>query len=340
MKRITYTSCGVNISQGERFVSVLKRMFPSQGKQTVAAFGSLFPLAPFVRTCKDPYLVSSADGVGTKLLIAQKLGIHHTVGIDLVAMNTNDIVSIGARPLFFLDYIACGKMDIRCLRDIMRGIKKGLTDSGCSLSGGETAEMPDMYKPGEYDLAGFAVGIVDKKRIIDGKKITSGDVVIGLASGGIHSNGYSLVRGVFSNLEMKKYARQILAPTRIYVKPVLSVLSAARGKPHGVKGIAHVTGGAFYTKATKIIPSGYRMELNKSAWPVPEIFRRIQKKGNIREKEMYSVFNMGIGMVMVVKKDAVSRCRRVMEKFCKTYVIGTIGKSSAKTNKIVWVKKS
>lgn len=340
MKRVTYKKCGVNIAKGEDFVSVIKRMFPSKQKQTVSAFGSLFALAPFLRTCKNPYLVSSSDGVGTKLLIAQKLGIHHTVGIDLVAMNTNDIVSIGARPLFFLDYIACGKMNTPVLTDVMRGIKKGLKDSDCALSGGETAEMPDMYKPGEYDLAGFAVGIVDKRDIVDGKNITSGDIVIGLASNGIHSNGYSLVRGVLGASQMKKYAREILAPTRIYVKPILSLLSAMSHKPQAVKGIAHVTGGAFYTKATKILPPPCRMVLDKSSWVVPEIFRRIQKKGNITEKEMYSVFNMGIGMIVVVKKDAVERSRAVIEKHCKTYVIGEIVKSSAKTNKVVWVKKS
>ncbi|MBN2483392.1 MAG: phosphoribosylformylglycinamidine cyclo-ligase [Candidatus Omnitrophica bacterium] len=339
-KRVSYKSCGVSIAGGEKFVTTIKRLFPKKAKETVSAFSSLFPLAKLSKHYQEPLLVASTDGVGTKLLIAQSLNIHHTVGIDLVAMNTNDIISIGARPLFFLDYIACGKVHHRLLTTLMQGIKRGLEFSECQLIGGETAEMPDMYTPSEYDLAGFCTGIVDKKRIIDGRKISRGDIVIGLASSGIHSNGYSLVRKVFTPLEIKKYSRQILEPTRIYVKPILNLIEKIKDLHTVVKGIAHVTGGAYYTKATKIIPHRYSMSLDKRAWPVPEIFTRIQKKGRVSEKEMYSVFNMGIGMIVVVHKDHLERCVKKLRNYCKCYVIGEIVKSKKAGEKVVWAKKS
>ena len=238
--------------------------------------------------------MSSSDGVGTKLIIAQDNGIHDTVGIDLVAMNVNDILCIGAKPLFFLDYIACGKLKKDVLVDVVKGIAKGCRQSECALIGGETAEMPDMYSKDEYDLAGFAVGVVNRKKMIDGTKIKAGDVVIGLPSSGIHSNGYSLVRKAFSKAEQKKRVKEILKPTKISVKDLLPVV-----EKFDVKGIAHITGGAYYEKMTKILPKGLGFEIQKGSWPIPKLFTDMQKNGNIPEKDMYKTFNMGIGMIVV-----------------------------------------
>lgn len=331
---ITYKEVGVDIQKGEDFVSLVKKFFPEKRKEKIAAFSSLYGLKEVLNKFRNPYLVASSDGVGTKLLIAQGLGIHNTVGIDLVAMNVNDIISLGARPLFFLDYIACGKMDLKVLSEVMKGLKMGLRNAQCSLLGGETAEMPDMYRQDEYDLAGFCVGIVDKIRIIDGSRIRKGDIILGMHSSGIHSNGYSLVRKVFTKKEIKAYAHDILKPTRIYVKPVMDLLEKFWSQPHRVGGIAHITGGAFYTKAVKIIPEGLGIALNKKSWSVPRIFRMIQEKGNIDEKEMYSVFNMGMGMIIVVKSQDVKRALSILNKYCKTSVIGEVVKSGSK---LVWI---
>lgn len=322
MKEITYKKAGVDIKKAEVFAKKIK----VDNLSKIEAFGSLFYLKPHLKKYKNPLLVSSTDGVGTKLKIAQQLNIHTTVGVDLVAMNVNDIVCVGAEPLFFLDYIACGKLDIKILTDVIYGIKKGLRASGCLLLGGETAEMPGMYKQGEYDLAGFCVGIVDKKRIIDGRNIKVGDLIIGLESNGLHSNGFSLVRRVLDSKGLRKHARQLLKPTRIYVKPILSLLSIFSSLP-SIKGIAHISGGAFYNKATKILPPGCGMIIDKKSWKVPKIFRIIQEKGGISEREMYSVFNMGVGMIVVTDKRQVKKVRTNLSKKCKAYIIGEIIKS-------------
>lgn len=324
--KITYKKAGVDIKKAEKFAKRIK----SKSISKIEAFGSLIYLAPFIKKYKNPVLVSSTDGVGTKLKIAQKLNIHNTVGIDLVAMNVNDIVCIGARPLFFLDYIACGKVNVGVLSEVVQGIKKGLREADCPLIGGETAEMPGMYDPDEYDLAGFCTGIVAADKIIDGRNIKEGDAVIGLESNGLHSNGFSLVRKIFSSKDIGKYAKEILKPTRIYVKPVLSLLSSATGCQWAVKGIAHITGGAFYNKATKILAPGYGMVINKNSWKVPEIFRIVQKKGRINDKEMYTVFNMGIGMIVVVDKKSVKKCMSRLDKYYKSHLIGRIVKSKKK----------
>ncbi len=299
MKKITYKSSGVDITKANRFVDGIRKMAARTINPAVlkrkGSFGALFVLSK--EKFKEPVLVSSTDGVGTKLLIANLVGKHDTVGIDLVAMNVNDVLCTGARPLFFLDYIACGKLDTKILNDVMAGIVKGCKLAGCSLIGGETAEMPGMYKGDDYDLAGFAVGVVEKEKIIDGSKIETGDRIIGLASSGIHSNGYSLVRKVFSKSEQKKYANELLEPTRIYVKPVLALLEEFK-----VKGIAHITGGAFYEKLTKIVPDGKCFQIQKASWPVPEIFLKIQKKGHVLERDMFTTFNMGIGLALVVSR--------------------------------------
>jgi phosphoribosylformylglycinamidine cyclo-ligase len=231
------------------------------------------------------------------------------VGIDLVAMNVNDLLCLGAKPLFFLDYIACGKLKSPLLNEVMRGIVRGCELAGCPLLGGETAQMPGMYKGDEYDLAGFAVGVVEKNKIIDGRAITEGDCILGLAASGLHSNGFSLVRKVFSLVEQKKYAKELLRPTRIYVKPILRLIGEF---PNAVKGLAHVTGGAYYKKVAKIVPEGKCFKIDQTSWPTPEIFQRIQKKGHLSQKEMFTTFNMGIGMVLVVSKSDAEGVRRFL----------------------------
>lgn len=327
MSKATYKSSGVDIGKANAFVrsikSVVKGTFRPGVIQRDGAFGALFQVP---KGYKDPVMVSSTDGVGTKLLIAQKLGIHNTVGIDLVAMNVNDILCTGARPLFFLDYIACGKLDPRVLKDVVSGIAKGCRQSGCSLIGGETAEMPGMYKPNEYDLAGFTVGVVEKSRIIDGASIREGDRLIGLPSSGFHSNGYSLVRKVFSGKRQKELAREILRPTRIYAREILEVV----GKHH-VKGIAHITGGAFYDKLTKVLPKGTCFSVDDTSWPVPKVFQILQKEGKIEISEMFRTFNMGIGMVLVVPAGDAAGVQKTLGRIkCRSYEIGEVIKDSRK----------
>ncbi len=299
-RKLTYKQSGVDIPKANRFVDGISRLAASTINESVlkrkGAFGALFSFDP--SKYKKPVLVSSTDGVGTKLLIANFLNKHDTVGIDLVAMNVNDILCAGAKPLFFLDYIACGKLKSVVLNAVMGGIVRGCELSGCSLIGGETAEMPGMYKEDDYDLAGFAVGVVEQDKIIDGSTIESGHCVIGLASSGLHSNGFSLVRKVFSKAELMKYSKEILEPTRIYVQPILRLLEKFE-----VKGIAHLTGGAFYEKLTKILPDGKCFKINNSSWELPQIFQLIQKKGNIPDQEMFTTFNMGIGMAVVVSAE-------------------------------------
>ncbi len=331
MSKITYKKSGVDIKKADQFVKGIKNIFSQSKINKTSAFGSLFNLKPLLRNYKEPILVSSTDGVGTKLKIAQQFNIHRGVGIDLVAMNVNDIICIGARPLFFLDYIACGKLNPKTLLKVAGGISQGLKQSGCLLLGGETAEMPGMYQRDEYDLAGFCVGIVDKNKAITGAKIKPGDLIIGLESSGLHSNGFSLVRKVLGPNQLRKYAKQLLAPTRIYVKEVLSLVSS-KDKSSAIKGIAHITGGAFYSKATKILPKDLGMVINKKSWRVPPIFRTIKDKGGICDKEMYTVFNMGIGLILVVDKKFSRKILTALNKSCKTRLIGKIVKSNKKMN--------
>lgn len=322
MKRtITYKSSGVDIKKADEFIGAIKGLVKSTRKPGVMdrtrAFGSLFELP---KGYKNPVLVSSTDGVGTKLLVANHLGKHDTVGIDLVAMNVNDVLCVGAKPLFFLDYVACGKINKKVLVDVMKGIAEGCCQAGCALVGGETAEMPGMYKGEDYDLAGFTVGVVEKNKIIDGAKITPGDIVIGLPSSGVHSNGYSLVRKIFSPAEQKKYAELILEPTRIYVKNILPLL----GK-FDIHGMAHNTGGAFYEKLTKCLPDGTALRIWKDTWPIPEIFDLILKKGKVAEEELYRTFNMGIGFILIVKRcDVAPIYRALLKTGLPSYVIGMV----------------
>jgi phosphoribosylformylglycinamidine cyclo-ligase len=328
MKKLTYKKAGVDIQKAtafkQRLKSLLKKSYGPLVLKGMGGFGSLFRFPK--EEYKKPVLVSSSDGVGTKLKIAQLSNIHDTVGIDLVAMNVNDVLCLGAEPLFFVDYIACGKLEPEVLFDIVKGINQGCIESGYSLIGGETAEMPGMYKKGEYDLAGFCVGVAEQDNIIDGSKIEVGDMVIGLESNGIHSNGYSLVRKVFSENELKRMSNELLKPTRIYVKPVLSLLRLAiRNKRYAIRGISHITGGAFYDKIARILPRNVNVRIDKSSWAVPKIFRLIQNRGNIADKEMYHTFNMGVGMVLIVEpKSAQAIISKLAEFKLKSWVIGEV----------------
>ncbi len=318
MKAITYKKSGVDIDEAERFVRAIKPL-----TKGIGGFGGLFKFE--ANKYKDPYLVSSTDGVGTKLKIAFLAGKHDTVGIDLVGMNVNDILCSGAKPLFFLDYIATGRLDKRVLVDVVKGIAEGCRQAGCSLVGGETAEMPGFYRPGEYDLAGFCVGVVDKQKAINGSRIKAGDILLGIESNGLHSNGYSLVRKVFSPKELIKYAHELLKPTRIYVKPILSLLSAVSCQLSAVKGIAHITGGAFYDKIPRIIPKGLGIRIDKNSWSVPEIFKIVQEKGNVPQADMYRTLNMGIGLVLVMDKFYNSKAISFLAKRgLKSWVIGEV----------------
>lgn len=332
MSAITYKTSGVDIDEANVFVRAIQKDIAGTLNPSVirykGAFGSLFALG--AKKYKDPVLVSSTDGVGTKLLVAQAAGKHDTVGIDLVAMNVNDVLCVGAQPLFFLDYIACGRLKAKVLKAVVKGITDGCKLAGCALIGGETAEMPGMYAADDYDLAGFAVGVVEKERIINGSRIQAGDQVIGLPSSGPHSNGYSLIRKVFSLSEQKKFAPELLKPTRIYVREVLPLI-----RRFPIKGIAHITGGAFYEKLTKILPSGKCFVVDRGSWPVPKIFQIIQKKGTINDYEMFRTFNMGIGLAIIVAAKDIAAVRTFLRRQ-KTghYLIGEV--INDKKNKVIF----
>ena len=311
-KHLTYREAGVDIEAGEALVERIRPMAQRTMRPEVlggiGGFGALFQIS---KKYKDPVMVSGTDGVGTKLKLAFRLKKHDTIGIDLVAMSVNDILVSGAEPAFFLDYFACGKLDVNVAADVVKGIAEGCFQAGCALIGGETAEMPGMYDPTEYDLAGFAVGLVEKSKIIDGLRIAPGDAVIGLASSGCHSNGYTLVRTVvaksssdlFEPLEPEgtlTLGEALLEPTRIYVKPVLATLAKV-----DVKGIAHITGGGLTENIPRILPEETSALLQSPRWPRPAIFKWLQKTGDIEDAEMHRTFNCGIGMVMVVPKAEV-----------------------------------
>ncbi len=334
MKRVTYKSAGVDIDKANALVADYKRFAEStrtKGVLTgIGSFGGLF--RPDLKKFRDPILVSSTDGVGTKLKLAFLVDKHDTVGIDLVAMSANDILCSGAEGLFFLDYISTGKIESWVLRDIVKGISQACRESGYALVGGETAEMPGLYNPGEYDLAGFGVGIVERSQIINGSRTRIGDIVLGLESSGPHSNGYSLIRKVLSEKELVRYSKELLAPTYLYARPVLAVKNKIK-----IKGIANITGGAFYDKVPRIIPNGMSILIYKNSWPVPAIFSMIQKKGNITDREMYRALNMGIGMVVVLeKKDALTAQKIIVDNGFESHIIGEVvkGKMGAKEVRI------
>ena len=321
---MTYKKAGVDIRKANVFVGAIKRYTKLTARPgasgRIGGFGGTFDLK--AAGYKDPVLISSTDGVGTKLKIAFLVDKHDTVGIDMVAMNVNDVLTTGAEPLFFLDYIATGKVDKKVLVDVVKGIAEGCRQAGCALVGGETAEMPAFYGRGEYDLAGFCVGAVERNRIIDGTNMKAGDIVVGLESNGLHSNGYSLVRKVFSRPELKALSKELLRPTRIYVKPVLELKRKIR-----IKGIAHITGGAFLEKIPRIVPKDKRLVIVKGSWAIPEIFMRIQAKGKIAEKEMFRTFNMGLGMVIVIRPEDFRAAKKVFDRYrIKSWVVGSIEK--------------
>lgn len=303
-----YKKAGVDVEAGYEAVERMKKHINKTTRPEVlggiGSFAGLFDLSSF--SYKEPVMVSGTDGVGTKLKLAFQMDKHDTVGIDLVAMCANDIVAQGAQPLFFLDYIACGKNDPAKIEQIVAGVANGCVDAGAALIGGETAEMPGMYSDDEYDLAGFVVGIAEKSKLITGQTIEEGNVLIGLPSSGVHSNGYSLVRKVVEDLDYaeqyeglsKPLGEVLLTPTKIYAKQVAKVLEKV-----DVKGISHVTGGGFYENLPRMLPEGLGVEVQKGSWNIPEIFTFLQTKGDIPEDEMYGVFNMGVGMVLVVKEE-------------------------------------
>jgi len=338
MKRLTYQSAGVDIKKASAFKKSIKalvrRSFRPEACCDIGGFGGFFDFSK--NKLKSPLLVSSTDGVGTKLKIAVLVNKHDSVGIDLVGMNVNDILCTGAEPLFFLDYIACSKLEPGVLYDVVKGISNGCIQAGCALVGGETAEMPGMYAQGEYDLAGFCVGALDRRDVIDGRSIQAGDIIIGLESNGLHSNGFSLVRKIFSPDSLKKLSRELLRPTRIYVKPVLALLRSpgiSQRSNRAVKGIAHITGGAFYDKIARILPDNVDATIKKHTWNVPKVFTLIQNKGNILEHEMYHTLNMGIGMVLIVRSAFEARIKSELAKFkLKNWTIGRITKGKGNVN--------
>lgn len=307
---IDYRRAGVDIEKSNRFVKEIRRMAASTRRfEVIGGIGGFSALMKIPKKYKNPVLVSSTDGVGTKLMVAELVKKHDTIGIDLVAMCVNDIVVCGAEPLFFLDYFATGKLNRDKARNIVKGIVKGCKDAGCALIGGETAELPGMYKGEDYDLAGFCVGVLEKNKIIDGSSVKVGDRIIGIFSSGLHSNGFSLARKVFRKSELKgKIGKSLLRPTIIYVRAILSLL-----KKVNVKSIAHITGGGFYDNIPRVLPQGRAALIYKESWRVPEIFKLIQRRAKISDKEMFRTFNMGIGMALVVDKKDVKRTHAVIK---------------------------
>ena len=331
---LSYRDAGVDISAGDELVERIK---PFAGKTMregvlsgLGGFGALFEVP---KRYREPVLVSGTDGVGTKLKLAFELKRHDTVGIDLVAMSVNDVLVQGAEPLFFLDYFACGKLDVDTAASVIQGIAKGCEQAGCALIGGETAEMPGMYPEGEYDLAGFAVGVVEKSAIITGQNIMPGDVVLGLPSSGAHSNGYSLVRKIIARsnpdlaatfdvegTQTRTLADAIMAPTRIYVKPMLALLAALP-----VKGMAHITGGGITENVPRVLPENVKAVIEQSSWLRPRLFQWLQSEGNVIESEMHRVFNCGIGMVVIVASEHVQQALHLLHAAGeKALVIGRI----------------
>jgi phosphoribosylformylglycinamidine cyclo-ligase len=326
-KKVSYKSSGVDIDKANKLIGVIRKDVNKTrvdgSMDSIGGFGGLFDIAKC--GVKNPLLVSGTDGVGTKLKVAQIAGKHDTIGIDLVAMSVNDVLCLGAKPLFFLDYFASGKLEGKVWTAVLKGIIKGCRMADCALLGGETAEMPGMYPPGEYDLAGFCVGAVDRKKVIDGKNIRPNDVILGIESSGFHSNGYSLVRKAFTAAELKKHAKLFLAPTHIYVKPVLDVCSKV-----SVKGIANITGGGFYDNIPRVFPKDAGAVIYKGAWKMPRVFRMITEAADIEEKELYRTLNMGIGMIMVLSLPEALKAQAVLKEHkLKSWIIGRIVKGKS-----------
>jgi phosphoribosylformylglycinamidine cyclo-ligase len=326
---ISYKDAGVDIDAGDALVERIKPLAKKTLREGVLAgiggFGALFEIP---KGYQQPVLVSGTDGVGTKLKLAFEWNMHDTVGIDLVAMSVNDVLVQGAEPLFFLDYFACGKLNVDTAATVVAGIASGCEQSGCALIGGETAEMPGMYPEGEYDLAGFAVGVVEKSKILTGEQVKAGDVVLGLASNGVHSNGFSLVRKIIdragdkcpSTLDGLQFRQAIMAPTRLYVKSVLAAL-----KQHPIKALAHITGGGLLENIPRVLPAGLGARLDKGSWPQSELFGWLQATAGIDDVEMNRTFNNGIGMVVIVAADQADAVMKFFQQAGeKVYTIGRI----------------
>lgn len=332
---LTYKKSGVDIDEGERFVRIIspmaKKTFKKEVMTDIGLFSAMFKLD--LKRYKEPVLVSGTDGVGTKLRIAFMMDKHDTVGIDLVAMCVNDVLTVGAEPLFFLDYFATSKLDADKASKVIKGIVRGCEEAGCSLIGGETAEMPGFYQEGEYDISGFCVGVVERKRIIDGSKIKAGDAVIGIASNGLHSNGYSLVRKLFFDIKKIKLetyipelgstlGEELLKPTRIYVKAFMALKDS-----FGIKGMAHITGGGIPGNLPRILPDGTCANIRNGSWNIPEIFKLIEETGDVSEEEMRRTFNMGIGYIMVIsEKESEEAISLLNNTGYKAFIIGKIEK--------------
>ncbi len=337
---LSYKDAGVDIDAGDVLVERIKPMAKKTMREGVLAgiggFGALFEVP---KRYTEPVLVSGTDGVGTKLKLAFEWNMHDTVGIDLVAMSVNDVLVQGAEPLFFLDYFACGKLDIDTAAAVVGGIAKGCEESGCALIGGETAEMPGMYPAGEYDLAGFCVGAVEKSKILTGKEVAVGDVVLGLASSGVHSNGFSLVRKCIersasqlpATLDGKPFKQALMQPTRLYVKPVLAALAANVG----IKALAHITGGGLLENIPRVLPEGLAAELRKGSWPQTELFAWLQNTAGIDDVEMNRTFNNGIGMVVVVAASQAAACAATLR--AQGEAVFDIGRITERTGAAVTV---
>jgi phosphoribosylformylglycinamidine cyclo-ligase len=334
MGTLSYRDAGVDIDAGDALVERIKPFAKKTMRpEVLGGIGGFGALVEVSKKYRNPVMVSGTDGVGTKLKLAFRMGLHDTIGIDLVAMSVNDILVLGAEPVFFLDYFATGKLTVDTAADVVKGIALGCEQAGCALIGGETAEMPGMYDPGEYDLAGFAVGLVEKENIIDGSTIRPGDAVLGLASSGLHSNGYSLVRKVLevsgADLDAPFHGRSLghtlMAPTRIYVKPVLKLLETVR-----IKGMAHITGGGLVENVPRVLPENTAATLEKGSWPMPPVFDWLQRSGNIAAAEMHRTFNCGIGMALVVAAaDAQRAIALLREHGEQAYEIGAIVERAA-----------
>ena len=328
-KSISYKDAGVDITAGDKLISNIKPYAKATNSPEVmgglGGFGSLFEIP---KKFKNPVLVSGTDGVGTKLKLAFDLNTHNTIGQDLVAMCVNDILVQGAEPLFFLDYFACGELDVEMATEVVKGISDGCILAGCALVGGETAEMPGMYIKGEYDLAGFCVGAVERSKVIDGKSISEGDTIIGIASSGPHSNGYSLIRKILekekvnlsSDFDGKTFADVLMAPTKIYVKPILRLLEKIK-----VNGLAHITGGGIYENIPRVIKENQKAVIKKDSWNMLSIFQWLKEKANINDYELYKTFNCGIGMVLIINPNDKAEAIRILEQNGETvFLMGEI----------------
>ena len=341
---LSYLDAGVDIDAGNELVERIKPAVKSTNRSGVitglGGFGGLFQLD--IQRYKEPLLVSGTDGVGTKLLLAKQLDRHDTIGIDLVAMCVNDILTCGAEPLFFLDYYATGKLKIDNAQAVIEGIANGCRQAGCALIGGETAEMPGLYDHDEYDLAGFTVGAVDRSKVIDGSQIKAGHIVLGLGSSGPHSNGYSLIRKVLEQsgddpsmpLGDTTLGEALLAPTKIYVKTLLELIER-----HPLDGLAHITGGGISENITRVVPEGLGIEIDLSAWQMPAVFRWLQTSGGIEEQEMLRTFNCGIGMALLVTEDSADEiCRKLTEADESVYRLGRVIECPDSTRRVNYIR--